>query len=247
MDPTEKHEYVHQVFTNIATGYDKMNDIESLCLHRAWKRALIAEATATHPQDVLDVATGTGDIVLALRDALPASNITGLDFCEPMLDVARRRIAAMEETVHSDGPSDSKRDLGPELICGDAMEMPFADSTFDVVTISFGLRNMPSYEKVLKEIVRVLRPGCKFICLEASYPTNAFIKPFFKLYFKHIMPAMGSVFAHHKAEYQWLNDSTEAFLSKPELAALMEKIGLKDVHYKSFLFGAAAIHIGIKA
>jgi demethylmenaquinone methyltransferase/2-methoxy-6-polyprenyl-1,4-benzoquinol methylase len=133
-----------------------------------------------------------------------------------------------------------------EFVQGDAMKLPYEDGSFDVATISFGLRNMPDYGAVVREMVRVLRPGGKFCCLDASYPTNWFVKPFFRLYFKHIMPAMANLVAGNRAAYQWLNDSTEAFLTKPALLELMGRCGLTHPRYRSFLLGSAALHVGVK-
>jgi demethylmenaquinone methyltransferase/2-methoxy-6-polyprenyl-1,4-benzoquinol methylase len=235
--PRQKEAWVHQTFERISERYDLMNDLESFGMHRAWKRALISGVKALEPQAVLDVASGTGDIALALVQAMPRAQVTGLDFSKNMLDVARRRVLA-------------SRSLGDEarlsFVQGNAMDMPFESDSFDVVVISFGLRNMPDYQRSLEEMARVLRPGGSLFCLEASYPTAPIIKPTFRLYFKHIMPQMARLVTHKSAEYRWLNDSTELFLSKPQLAALMERCGLSSVRYRSFALGAAALHHGVK-
>jgi demethylmenaquinone methyltransferase/2-methoxy-6-polyprenyl-1,4-benzoquinol methylase len=235
--PEEKEAWVHQTFQRISDRYDLMNDLESFGLHRAWKRRLVnavAELRAqAQPFAVLDVACGTGDIVIALAQALPGAQMTGLDFSENMLDVARRRASGL--------PGDSVR-----FVQGNALDLPFADASFDAATIAFGLRNMASYERTIREMARVLRPGSSLFCLEASYPTAPLIKPVFRLYFKYIMPAMATLITRRSAEYRWLNDSTEAFLSKPQLATLMEHCGLTNVRYRSFAFGAAALHQGVR-
>jgi demethylmenaquinone methyltransferase/2-methoxy-6-polyprenyl-1,4-benzoquinol methylase len=213
---------------------------------------------------VLDVACGTGDIAIALAQACPQAEVFGLDFSEAMLDVARERIEALRSlqparrgersrSLAADGPPAPDISLAapdappaPALVCGSAMQMEFADESFDAVTVSFGLRNMPDYERALREMARVLKPGCKLFCLEASYPTHPLVRPVFKLYFKHVMPAMASALVGHRREYEWLNESTEAFLTKDELARLMERCGLADVSYKSHLLGSAAMHVGTK-
>jgi demethylmenaquinone methyltransferase/2-methoxy-6-polyprenyl-1,4-benzoquinol methylase len=213
-----------------------MNDLESFGLHRAWKRVLIERAAAVEPRDILDVATGTGDIALALAQRCPAARVVGFDFSEAMLAVAAKRHSS---AVHP----------APNLafLRGNAMEMPFDDVSFDVVTISFGLRNMPDYQRVLSEMVRVLRPGGLLLCLEASYPTLPVVKQGFRVYFRHIMPLMGRLVTKRPDEYRWLNDSTEAFLAKPQLAQLMADCGLIDIHYRSYLLGSAALHSGLRA
>ncbi|MDR1017067.1 MAG: bifunctional demethylmenaquinone methyltransferase/2-methoxy-6-polyprenyl-1,4-benzoquinol methylase UbiE [Coriobacteriales bacterium] len=241
LDSAQKQRQVHRIFSTIAEGYDQMNDVESFRLHRAWKRALLDRVAAVRPRRVLDVACGTGDIALALSQRLPECEVVALDFCEPMLAVARRR--AREQPDKRDGGFCSHL---PQFVQGDAMHLPFPDGNFDAVTISFGLRNMPDYAQVVAEMTRVIKPGGLFCCLEASYPTNPAIVPFFRLYFKHIMPRLGAAVAGHRDEYQWLNDSTEAFLTKPALVELMRECGLAGVRYRSFLFGSAALHVGKK-
>lgn len=182
---------------------------------------------------ILDVATGTGDIAIALAAALPEATVTGIDFSANMLVIAHQRTVALQATTAS-----------PSFILGDALDLPYADASVDALTISFGLRNLPDYAAALREFYRVLKPGGYFYCLEASYPTSPLIKPFFKLYFKYIMPNLAALVVGHRQQYQWLNDSTEAFLSKTELADLIEACGFTEVTVKSFLFGAAALHQG---
>jgi len=233
LTPDQKQARVYEVFQEISEDYDHMNSIISAGRHKAWKRALMSRVELAEPRSVLDVASGTGDIALQLARALPQARIVASDFSENMLAVAQRRIEeAGISTI--------------EVSCQNAMQMSFPDASFDAVTISFGLRNMPDYRRVIEQCVRVLRPGGLFACLDASYPTNPLIKPFFRLYFAHLMPWIGRVLAKAPDEYQWLADSTEAFLPKDELARLMEHCGLGAVSYRSFMLGGAALHTGIK-
>jgi demethylmenaquinone methyltransferase/2-methoxy-6-polyprenyl-1,4-benzoquinol methylase len=256
LTPQQKEAWVHQTFEGISERYDLMNDLESFGLHRTWKHVLITAATKPRPQAILDVASGTGDIALALARALPQAQITGFDFSKNMLDVARKRASKLSGTVpqaaadanngDESAPSSASNPSRLHFVQGNAMDMPFEDASFDVVTISFGLRNMPDYQRVIEEMTRVLRPGGCFLCLEASYPTAPVVKPLFRTYFRHVMPWMATLVTRKRAEYRWLNDSTEAFLSKSELAALMERCGLSHAHYRSFAFGAAALHTATK-
>ncbi|MCL2655212.1 MAG: class I SAM-dependent methyltransferase [Coriobacteriia bacterium] len=229
----QKQERVYEVFQEISEDYDRMNRIISAGRQSAWKRALIRQVSQAAPRAVLDVASGTGDIALQLARALPQARIVASDFSENMLAVAERRIKAAGVT-------------SIEISCQNAMQMSFPDASFDAVTISFGLRNMPDYQQVIAQCVRVLRPGGLFACLDASYPTNPVVKPFFRLYFAHLMPWIGRVLVQAPDEYQWLADSTEAFLTKDDLARLMESCGLGAVSYRSFMLGGAALHTGIK-
>ncbi len=233
LSPEAKEAKVYAVFQKISEDYDSMNNLISMGRHHAWKRALIKCVLALQPSAVLDVASGTGDIALELAGLLPEARVVASDFSENMLAVAERR-------------RDEAKLTNVEVSCQNAMEMSFPDETFDVAVVSFGLRNMPDYARVISEMVRVLRPGGLFCCLDASYPTNWFVKPFFRLYFKFIMPAEGRFLARAPEEYKWLNESTEAFLSKKDLALLMKRCGLSEVEYRSFMLGGAALHTGYK-
>ncbi|MCL2491435.1 MAG: demethylmenaquinone methyltransferase [Coriobacteriia bacterium] len=229
----QKEEHVYEVFESISEDYDKMNDVISFGMHRFWKRSLIEDLTAHRCDSILDVASGTGDIAIWIARENPQAHIVASDFSGQMLSVAQRRI-------------DEEGLTNIEVSLQNAMEMSFDDDTFDASVVSFGLRNMPSYEQVLREMMRVVKSGGYVYCLDSSFPTNRFIRPFFKLYFKYLMPLMGRLFVDARAEYTWLYDSTEAFLTKRELADLMRAVGLEDISIKSHLFGSAARHRGRK-
>ncbi|MBQ9931011.1 MAG: demethylmenaquinone methyltransferase [Firmicutes bacterium] len=228
-----KQEKVYAVFQGISVEYDKMNDIISLGQHRRWKNDLLRQVKEGEPSSIMDLCCGTGDIALSMATAMPDAHVHGVDFSENMLVVARQRLEA----------SGLKH---VQFSQGNAMDLQFPDETFDCATISFGLRNVENYEKALSEIFRVLKPGGRLFCLEASYPENKFVRPFFRMYFKYIMPLMGRVFAKSPDEYQWLHDSTEAFLTKDQLRDLFCSIGFGEAGYRSFLLGSAALHWGIK-
>ena len=229
----DKEQRVHNVFENISQDYDKMNDIISFGRHRKWKEELIEDISAAKPKTILDLCCGTGDISLALAQMNPSAKVTGADFSANMLKVAKER----QKKANLDNIDFQE---------GNAMALDFPDNSFDCAVISFGLRNVADYGKVLSEMRRVVREGSPVYCLDSSYPHSPVIKPLFKLYFKFIMPSLGKIFSKHKEEYKWLNESTEAFLSKPELAALMREVGFKNVKYKSYMFGSAARHWGYK-
>ena len=261
----DNFEFVHEVFSKISHKYDVMNDLESLGLHRLWKARLVEELAAAQPRRVLDLACGTGDIALALAKALPKAEIIGLDFNEAMLSIAKSRatrevplgfVVTMQESDATSGQvgvpgrignaARAKSTNNLRFMAGNALELPFEDESFDAVSISFGLRNMPDYAQVLTEMHRVLRSGGRMFCLEASYPTNKLVKPPFKLYFKYWLPTLAKFIVNSPKEYSWLNTSTEAFLGKNELALLMQQTGFSEVRYSSYLLGAAALHRGTK-
>ena len=191
-----------------------------------------AERTAgegLEPGLVLDVCCGTGDITEQIARAHPDVLVVGLDFSAGMLEVARERVAGLDNVL---------------LVEGDAMDLPFDAATFDAAVVSFGLRNTPDYEQVLRQMARVTRPGGTVACLDASVPDAAFVRPFYRFYYKHIMTLLGGGLRHH-GEYEWLYESTQEFLTKVELAALFGRVGLAHVAVRPFMCGAAALHTGV--
>lgn len=226
---------VQGIFDGLAKDYDKMNDIISLGTHRSWRAKTMASIDIPKNAQILDVAAGTGDWTIALAKELgDKGHVTGFDLSSEMLAVTR-------EKVREAGVS-----FWVTLTQGNAMELPYEDDTFDLVTIGFGLRNLPDAEKGMQELYRVLKPGGQLVVLETSQPDNPVIKPFWKMYFKGVMPMMGKVFAHDKDSYDYLEKTTEEFMSFTALADLMRETGFKTVAYQRFNFGAAAAHFGIK-
>ncbi|WP_400256382.1 demethylmenaquinone methyltransferase [Candidatus Methanomassiliicoccus intestinalis] len=228
----DKEEKVQGVFQRISGNYDIMNDIISIGLHRGWKDSL-ADEISQRGKCILDVCCGTGDLTVMLSKKDSSNEVTGLDFSQNMLSVAKERV--------------SKNEIkNVELIQGNAMDLPFEDNRFDCAVISFGLRNVADYSKVISEMTRVIKKGGWVYCLEASYPDSKYIKPFFRLYFRYIMPRLAGLITGKQKEYEWLNESTELFLKKDELADLFKECGLANVSYKTYLLGSAALHKGQK-
>lgn len=229
-----KEKKVYETFQKISKDYDKLNDIISFNMHKRWKRDTIKQLNILENSKILDVCCGTGDFSIMISlETDKEIKVMGLDFSENMLSVAREKKEELKlENV--------------EFVHGNAMSLPFGDNTFDNVTVGFGLRNTPDYERVISEMMRVVKPGGKVACLETSQPTLPIYKQLYWLYFKHIMPRIGQLFSKHRKEYQWLNDSTEQFLSKEQLKNLFLKVGFKNVKVKSYVGGCAALHIGVK-
>lgn len=229
-----KEEKVHGVFQKISGQYDKMNSVISFKQHLAWRKETMKRMKVHNGAVALDVCCGTGDWTLALAEAAGAGGrVTGLDFSSNMLSVAKKKVA----------DSDYKE---IELVQGNAMELPFEDNTFDFVTIGFGLRNVPDYMTVLKEMTRVAKPGGKVVCLETSQPTLPVFKQGYFIYFRYIMPLFGKVFAKSFQEYSWLQESARDFPDSKKLARMFEDAGLADVEVKPFTGGVAAMHLGRK-
>ncbi|MCM3599777.1 demethylmenaquinone methyltransferase [Robertmurraya korlensis] len=229
-----KEERVHNVFEKISDNYDKMNSVISFKLHTKWREDTMKRMNVQKGKKALDVCCGTADWTIALAEAVgPTGEVVGLDFSQNMLNVGKQKV--------------SEANLNQvTLIHGNAMELPFPDHSFDFVTIGFGLRNVPDYLQVLKEMNRVLKPGGIAVCLETSQPTLIGYRQLYYFYFRFIMPLFGRVFAKSYREYSWLQESARDFPGVKELAGLFKQAGFKDVTYKPYSGGAAAVHIGHK-
>ena len=227
-----KEQKVHSVFESISTDYDKMNSVISFNLHKKWRADIMKRMNVKTGSKALDVCCGTADWTISMAESIGSQgHVTGLDFSKAMLTSAA-----------------PKTDKHPNisLIQGNAMELPFEDHTFDYVTIGFGLRNVPDYEKVLKEMYRVVKPGGIVACLETSQSEIPGYRQLFRLYFNYIMPVFGKLFAKSYNEYSWLQESADEFPGREELAQLFKSAGFTQVDYRPYSGGVAAGHIAIK-
>ncbi|KML46217.1 demethylmenaquinone methyltransferase [Cytobacillus firmus] len=229
-----KEERVHSVFEKIYGNYDKMNSVISFQQHLRWRKDTMKKMNVQKGTKALDVCCGTADWSIALAEAVGESGkVVGLDFSKNMLKIGEEKI--------------KERKLKQvELVHGNAMELPFADNSFDYVTIGFGLRNVPDYLQVLKEMHRVVKPGGLAVCLETSQPTMFGYKQAYYFYFRFIMPMFGKLFAKSFNEYSWLQESARDFPGMKELAGMFEEAGFKNVTFKPYSGGVAAVHIGTK-
>ncbi|GIM48196.1 demethylmenaquinone methyltransferase [Collibacillus ludicampi] len=235
-DFLSKEEKVHYVFSRIAKHYDLMNTVLSFRRHKAWRKFAMSRMNVKPGQSAIDVAAGTGDWTISLAQAVgPQGRIVGLDFCQEMLDCAIPKVA--EAGV-------SKQ---VQLIQGNAMDLPFADNTFDYATIGFALRNVPDVKHVLQEMTRVVKPGGMVVSLELSKPTWPPFSKLYYLYFEKILPAIGSLASKDHVSYQWLPESLKDFPDAPTLAGMFEQAGLDHVKYWLLTGGIAAVHIGYKS
>ncbi|MDP4162246.1 MAG: demethylmenaquinone methyltransferase [Bacillota bacterium] len=229
-----KEERVHNVFEKIYENYDKMNSVISFQQHIKWRNDTMRKMNVQPGTKALDVCCGTADWTIALAEAVgPKGEVAGLDFSKNMLKIGEDKVKKLNLKQ-------------VKLIHGNAMELPYPDQSFDYVTIGFGLRNVPDYLQVLKEMNRVLKPGGLGVCLETSQPTMVGFKQLYYFYFRFIMPIFGKLFAKSFNEYSWLQESARDFPGMKELAGMFEKAGFKEVMYKPYNGGVAAVHIGIK-
>ena len=234
VDEDQKAGMVHGVFTNVASRYDVMNDAMSLGIHRLWKDAMMDWLAPRPGQKLLDVAGGTGDISFRFLDRAPSAQATVLDMTESMLVEGRKRAAG-----------DAREDR-LDWVVGDAMALPFEANTFDVYTISFGIRNVTRIDDALAEAHRVLRPGGRLMVLEFSQIPNDLMQKVYDLYSFHVIPRMGRVIANDRDSYQYLVESIRKFPDQESFAGMIRSAGFGNVKYRNLTMGVAALHSGWK-
>lgn len=222
---------VNSMFARIAGRYDLANRLISLGQDEWWRRRLVEAVRKSQPTDVLDLATGSGDVAFALSRGLPAQvRITGMDFCQPMLD------QAVEKQAAAHGRYGNVR-FQP----GDGLALPLPDACVDAVTISFGLRNLADRALGLREMRRVLRPGGRLFVLEFSQPQR-WCRAFYLFYLRHILPVLAGLITGDKSAYVYLNESIEQFPGRDALAAEIRAAGFSDVRARPMAFGTVALH-----
>ena len=222
------------MFGRIARRYDLANRLLSGGLDVWWRRRLVAAVQRAAPDDVLDLATGSGDVAFALSRGLPTTvRITGLDFCQPMLDEAE-----IKKSVDSRYAKLAFRQ-------GDGLALPLTNDSVDAVTISFGLRNLADRDRGLREMHRVLRPGGRLFVLEFSQP-HAWFRPFYFFYLKHVLPRIAGLVTGDRAAYNYLNDTIAAFPGRAALAEEIRAAGFSSVVATGMTFGTVALHEAAK-
>lgn len=221
---------VNSMFARIARRYDVANRLLSGGADVWWRRILVRTVAQHAPRDVLDLATGSGDVAFALARGLPAHTaITGMDFCQPMLDEAEIK------------KQQAQRYPNVSFCPGDGLALPLANATFDAVTVSFGLRNMANRHQALTEMHRVLRPGGHVHVLEFSQP-RAWFRPFYYFYLKNLLPFIAAVVTGDKKAYDYLCGSIEQYPGHDAKSAEIRAAGFKDVTVRRLTFGIVALH-----
>ena len=227
VDQDERRRRIRKVFASVARRYDLMNDAMSFGIHRLWKRTLARAANPLPDQVIVDLAGGTGDVAKLMADGNRRVLV-----CDPsmaMMSVGRERGIPQVSWVAGSGEG-----------------IPLASSSVDTVTIAFGIRNVTSLDEALKEALRVLKPGGRFLCLEFSRPW-APIKPFYDLFSFTVIPRLGAWIAREPEAYTYLVESIRRFPDQQEFKRTMEQAGFVDVRYRNLTFGIACLHTGIKA
>lgn len=230
---------VNDLFAAIASRYDLINDVQSFGLHRRWKQRVADLAAVRSGQPALDLCCGTGDIAFAL--AARGAEVVGLDFSEPMLSVAERRLAEVQSLLRPAGEK-----LSVEFLRGDAMHLPFPDASFDVVTVGYGLRNLASWEAGLGEMARVAKLGGRVIVLDFGKPDHRLWRAVYFSYLRLFVPLLGLIFCRNASAYAYILKSLKHYPAQRGVAAKMSELGLVNVRIVNLLGGAMSINFGEK-
>ncbi len=230
----DKAGMVHGVFTRVASKYDIMNDLMSGGVHRLWKDGMMDWLAPRPGQRLLDVAGGTGDVAFRFLKRAPSASAVVCDMTESMLIAGRQRAEADHLADRLD------------WVVGDAMALPFPSNSFDVYTISFGIRNVTRIADALKEAFRVLRPGGRLMVLEFSRIPNEMMQKAYDLYSFNVIPVMGQVVAGDRDSYQYLVESIRKFPDQESFATMIRQAGFEQVKYRNLTMGVAALHSGWK-
>ncbi len=229
-----KKKQVSDMFDNIAPWYDFLNHFLSLGIDISWRKKAIANLKNARPKNILDVATGTADLALEAYHQLGPDKIIGLDIAAEMLEIGRQKIG--------------KKQLSNkiELMQGDSENMPFADNTFDAVTVAFGVRNFEDLERGLAEMLRVLKPKGKVVILEFSKPKAFPFKQLYNFYFRNMLPIIGRITSKDPKAYSYLYESVMAFPDGKDFVNVLEKIGYHSTTYKNLTLGISTIYVAEK-
>lgn len=227
-----KAKQVEEMFDSIAPAYDFMNRAMTLGIDRWWRRVAVRMVGKTHPQHILDVATGTGDFAIDLYRKLQPQQVVGIDLSQGMLDVAREKI--------------TRRGLSDAITVqqGDCLALPFEDGSFDAVTVAFGVRNFEHLLQGYKEMHRVLEPGGTLCVVELSTPRNRVVRWFYDLYTLHIIPWMGSLKSGDRSAYRYLPQSIAAVPQGDDMLAIMREAGFTNCKVKRLTLGTCSIYVG---
>lgn len=230
-----KKEQVEEMFDNIAPTYDRLNHIMSLNIDRIWRRRVMRIIRRAKPQRIMDVATGTGDLAIAMARKVNEAHILGVDLSEEMLSEARKKIKRLELEDRI------------TLEKGDAENLTMvASESVDAATVAFGVRNFENIERGLSEIYRTLRPGGKLVVLEFSMPKNRLVRWVYRQYAHRLLPRIGGMISKDKQAYTYLPDSVEEFPAPERFAEILKGVGFKSVKLSSQSFGIAYIYDATK-
>ncbi|MDE5787280.1 MAG: bifunctional demethylmenaquinone methyltransferase/2-methoxy-6-polyprenyl-1,4-benzoquinol methylase UbiE [Bacteroidaceae bacterium] len=229
-----KRAQMEQMFDNIAPAYDRMNHTLALGIDRWWRRSAIDALKPYAPQEILDIATGTGDFAILAAQRLKPRHITGADISTEMMEMAKRKV------------NQQGLDKVISFKAEDCMQLSFGDGTFDAVTVAYGARNFESLDRGLQEIHRVLKPGGHLLLLELASPKSAPMKQLFWIYSHFVIPALGMLFSRDVRAYRYLTNSVQAFPQGEVMEEVIRKAGFGRVTWKRYTFGICTMYLGEK-
>ncbi len=227
-------ERVRGIFSTIAGRYDSFNALASMGIDRGWRRSLVKACALTADSRVLDLCAGTGDVSLAIARQAAPREVVVTDFTPEMLEIAEEKAAGY---------------TGPTRLTfahADAQDLPFEDESFDVATVAFGVRNLPERDRNFSEVLRVLKPGGRYVILEFSRPPFALWRGVYHVYLRHAIPAIGGVLTGERAGFVYLNDSIRRFPAQAALASEMREAGFSAITWRDLTGGIVALHTAVK-
>ncbi len=225
---------VRNIFSSIAGRYDLFNRLASMGIDSGWRRALVRACALTPQARVLDLCAGTGDVALAIANQAAPHEIVVTDFTPEMLEIARTKSTSYRGSTRL------------TFAHADAQALPFGDDSFDVVTVAFGVRNLPERERNFAEVLRVLRPGGRYVVLEFSTPPWLFWRGLYHVYLRYAIPAIGGVLTGQREGFVYLNESIRRFPAQEALAAELRAAGFAEVSWRDLSGGIVALHTAVK-
>lgn len=235
----EKSQQVEAMFDGIAPTYDFLNHLLSLGIDKGWRRKAIASLGRFSPQTILDIATGTGDFALLSAEMLSPSKIVGADISEGMMEVARRKVRSLKE-------KGLLKDTEIDFQKQDCLRLSFEDSSFDAVTVAYGVRNFQELDTGLREMYRVLAPGGHLLIVELATPPRFPMRQLFWLYAHVVMPALGWLVSRDSRAYSYLPATMEAFPQGEVMEGILHKAGFRSVEWRRFTFGICTMYLAEK-
>lgn len=223
------------MFDSIAPSYDLMNRAMTMGIDHRWRAKAVAMVAATSPRDILDVATGTGDMAIRLARAANGCRVQGIDLSERMLEIGREKVAAA-------GLADRVK-----LDKADCLALPYPDESFDAVTVAYGVRNFEHLNRGYAEMARVLRPGGTLCVIELSTPTGKLVRPLYDIFTRRVIPAVGRIVSSDKQAYTYLPESIAAMPQGEDMLKLMTEAGLRNPKLRRMTFGVCTIYTASKA